>query len=346
MAKSAERTVQSLADERLFQQPVYFLQGDEPYFIDALIDKLVDSVVPEAERSFNLAVLFGKDVTMQQVLTEARQFPFMGDKRLVVVKEAQMMDSLNRGDDGPNQLEKYLETPQPSTVLVFAFKGKSLDGRKSLATKLKSKGFLFSSPKLPDWDVKGLEAAVQSLCAQAGIRIDRSAVGRLAQFVGNDMARLSNEIAKLKIAVPANAAITEENVLTYIGVSKDYSIFEFQKALAQKDFATSLKLAHYYARNEKEHHILKELAFLATFFTRLLILQSYRQKGGNVPDISTLGFKPTPDMDRALQSYSLQSLMGIIHILAEADRTAKGAGPIPMDNAEIWPWLVARIFEA
>lgn len=343
--KSTEGSVKDLLREQAYSQPVYFLQGDEPYFIDALTDRMMDTV-PDQERSFNLSVLFGKDVDMRAVLTSARQFPFLGDKRMVVVKEAQMMDSLTRGDDGPGQLEKYLENPQTSTTLIFCFKGKALDGRKGLAQKLKARGYLFSSNKLPDWDSRGLEAIVEDLCKQAKVKVDRGAIARLAQYVGNDISRMANEVAKLRVAVPDGASVTDETVLTYIGVSKDYSIFEFQKALAQRDFPTALKLAGYYARNEKEHHILKELAFLTTFFTRLLVAQTHKAKAGRVPDPGTLGFKMTPDMDRALTSYNLAQLASVIHLLAEADRLAKGAGAIPMENEQIWPWLVFRIFEA
>ena len=345
--KLPELTVRELLKEQMYGLPVYFLQGEEPFFIDALADRMVDGAMPESEKAFNLTILYGKDVDMRAVLTSARQYPFLGNKRLVVVREAQSMDSLTRGEEGPAQLEKYLENPQPSTQLVFCFKGKTLDGRKSLGQKLKSRGFLFTSAKLADWDTKGLEAIVQDLCREANVKVDKSAISRLGQYIGNDIGRMANEVAKLRVAVPNGAAVTDDTVLTYIGVSKDYSIFEFQKALATRDFATALKLAGYYARNEKEHHILKELAFLTTFFTRLLVAQSHRAKsGGRVPDPSVLGFKMTPDMDRALQTYSLMQLAGIIHLLAEADRMAKGAGPVPMENEQIWPWLVIRILEA
>jgi DNA polymerase-3 subunit delta len=305
----------------------------------------MQEAIPEAERGFNLTVVFGRDVDMQTVLADARQFPFMGERRMLIVKEAQMMDGLTKGDDGASRLLTYLNHLQTTTTLVFCFKGKTLDGRKPLAAKLKSLGFLYNSPKLADWDSKGLETLVKDLAAGAKVKMDRGAEARLVQYVGNDISRLANDIAKLRVAVPEGTTVTDESVLTFIGVSRDYSIFEFQKALAAKDFTTCVKLATYYANNEKEHHILKELAFLTTFFTRLLVLKAHKVKHGALPDANGLGYRITPDMDKALQTYSLPQLVNVIHLMAEADRMAKGAGTLPMENDQIWPWLVFRIFE-
>jgi DNA polymerase III subunit delta len=341
VAKSAEGSIRDLLRETSYNQPLYFLHGDEPYFIDIVADRILH-VVPEQERGFNLTVLFGKDVDMQTVLSDARQFPFMGERRVLIVKEAQMMDSLTKGDDGAARLITYLSHLQTTTTLVFCFKGKTLDNRKPLAGKLSKGGYLYNSPKLADWDTKGLEAIVQDLCQQAKVKIERNAVGRLAQYVGNDLGRMANEVAKLKVAVPSGASVTDETVLTYIGVSRDYSIFEFQKALAHRDFATALRLANYYAKNEKEHHILKELAFLTTFFTKALVQKSHKIKGTTPAEAH---YKVSTDVEKTLNMYNLSQLTGIIHLLAEADRMAKGAGSIPMENAQIWSWLVFRIFE-
>jgi DNA polymerase-3 subunit delta len=342
--KSSEGSVKELLRAQAYPLPLYFLQGDEPYFIDELAER-IQNQIPEAEKSFNLSILFGRDVNMQTVLSDARQFPFMGERRVLIVKEAQMMDSLEKADDGVARLIAYLPHVQPTTTLVFCYKGKNLDGRKPLAGALKSAGYLFTSSKLADWDSKGLEAIASDLCVHSKVKIDKNGVSRLAQYVGNDISRMANEVAKLRVAVPEGTTVTEETVLNFIGVSRDYSIFEFQKALAYRDFTNALKLAMYYAKNEKEHHILKELAFLTTFFTRLLVLKTYKVKGSSIPDISTLGYRVSPDMDKALTTYSLSQLTNVIHLLAEADRTAKGAGIMPMENAEIWPWLVFRIFE-
>jgi len=345
ITKSTDGQVRDLLSERVFASPLYFLQGEEPYFIDEVIDRL-QAVIPVAERGFNLTVLFGRDVDMATVLADARQFPFMGQRRVLIVKEAQMMDSLVRGDDGPNRLITYLSHLQTTTTLVFCFKGKTLDGRKPLVGKLKSAGFLFTSPKLSEWDSKGLEAIVRDLCKQAGVKTDRGAENMLMQLVGTDLSRLANEIAKLKVAVPEGVTVTEDSVLTFIGLSRDFSIFELQKALAQRDFTTAVKLARHFANNEKEHHILKELAFLTTFFSRILVLKAYKIKNNRLPDATGLGYRINQDLERAINAYALGQLVAIIHLLAEADRMAKGAGTLPMETKEIWPWLIFRIFES
>jgi DNA polymerase III subunit delta len=342
--QSGERFVKDLMGEADYRLPIYFLQGEEPYFLDVVVDA-IKATVPEAERGFNLTTLYGKETDMQRVLGDARQFPFMGERRVLIVMEAQMMDGLTRGSDGAGRLIAYLNHIQPTTCLVFCYKGILPEGQKALSAKLKAGGFFFTSPKLADWDTRGLVAITQDLCLKAQIKIDRNAVERLAQFVGNDISRLANEVQKLSLAVPAGASVTEQTIFTYIGVSRDYSIFEFQKALAHRDFATALKLAMYYAKNEKEHNILKELAFLTTFFTRLLVLKGQRQSGQHQPDTSAQGFRITPDMTKALTQYSLSQLTDIIHILAKIDRAAKGAITSHVEPGQLWLLLVYYILK-
>ena len=208
-------------------KPVYFLMGEEPYFIDFLSNYFSTNVIPEEEKSFNQTVLYGKDVSVNDIMSQARQYPFMGDKMLVVVKEAQELVKTI------DQFANYFKSIQPSTTIVFCYKYKTLDKRKELYKTLSKSEFaeIFESNKLKDYQVEGW---IKTLLSDEKLEIEPKAVAMLVEFLGNDLSKIANEIDKLKIILKDKTLISADLVEDNIGISKEYNNFELIKAVAYK----------------------------------------------------------------------------------------------------------------
>src|SRR6185437_10133823 len=229
MATSAEVVIKDLQNKKY--APVYFLQGEEPYYIDLISDFVEKNCLNESEKGFNQTVLYGKDVNMNTILLNAKRFPMMSERQVVIVKEAQEISDLGK-EAGDKQLEAYLQNPLPSTVLVFCHKYKSLDGRKGLAKTADKFAVLVNSKKLydnqiPDWVIGYLSHKNYKLSQKAAVMI--------ADYIGNNLSRIANEMDKLLINVKNGEEITEELIEKHVGISKEYNVFELQKALINKD---------------------------------------------------------------------------------------------------------------
>ncbi len=328
--------------------PVYFLQGDEPYNIDVVADALEAAVLPAAERSFNQSILYGKDVDVAAVLGQAKQFPMMADRRLVIVKEAQSIADLEAEKSWP-LLEAYLKKPLASTVLVLCYKHKTLDSRKKLGKLLAGKdapaAALMTSKKLydnaiPQWLAANVRARVLSITGQA--------TAMLAEYIGADLARLANELDKLALNLKPNQPIDEELVQRLVGISKDYNIFELQKALIQRDVLKANRILTYFAANPKNNPIIPNLTLLFGFFSKLLVLH---QAGPNPNDgvYKSLGIMNSfaqRDFQQALRAYPPARVADIIHLIRRADAQSKGIGSGSMDDGEILRELVWLILHA
>ena len=322
--------------------PVYFLQGDEPYNIDVVADALEAAVLPAAERSFNQTILYGKDVDLPAVLGQARQFPMMAERRLVLVKEAQALPDLELERNWP-VLEAYLKKPLASTVLVLCYKHKTLDSRKKLgkllagpeapATALMTSKKLYDSA-VPQWLAANVRAR--------GLSISGQATALLAEYVGADLARLANEIDKLALHLKPNQPIDEDLVQRLVGISKDYNIFELQKALVQRDVLKANRILTYFAANPKNNPLIPNLTLLFGFFSKLLVLH---QAGPNPPDgvFKSLGLVNSfqqKEYQQALRVYPVAKVMDVIHLLRRADAQSKGIESGSMDEGEILRELV------
>ena len=328
--------------------PVYFLQGDEPYNIDVVADALEAAVLPAAERSFNQSIIYGKDVDVAAVLGAAKQFPMMAERRLVLVKEAQSIADLEAEKSWP-LLEAYLKKPLASTVLVFCYKHKTLDSRKKLGKLLAGKDApataLMTSKKLYD------NAVPQWLAANVrarGLTITGQATAMLAEYIGADLARLANELDKLALNLKPQQAIDEELVQRLVGISKDYNIFELQKALIQRDVLKANRILTYFAANPKNNPIIPNLTLLFGFFSKLLVLH---QAGPNPNDgvYKSLGIMNSfaqRDFQQALRAYPPARVTDIIHLIRRADAQSKGIGSGSMDDGEILRELVWLILHA
>ena len=248
--------------------PIYFLMGEEPFFIDSISDELENGILDEAERSFNQIILYGSDVNANDIMTQARAFPMMGEHLVVIVKEAQNVKDIE-------SIADYLDKLPPTTILIICYKYKKLDKRKSLAKQIDKKGVLFESKKLydnniPDWIVKYL--------ASKKYGITPKAAQMLADFLGNDLHKVRNELEKLMVAVPKSKKIDDADVEYNIGISKDFNVFELQKAIGTKDFVKANQIINYFGDNPNDNPIFMTIVVLYGYFTKLLKLHFSKDK--------------------------------------------------------------------
>jgi len=241
-------------------KPVYWLEGEEEYFIDKAVDYAEHHILNESEASFNLSVFYGKDANWADVLNACRRYPMFAERQVVLLKEAQQMKDVEK-------LEPYIETPLSSTVFVVSYKEKKLDARKKFAKLVKENGVLVTTKKMYDKDVP---AWTQELVHSKGLTISPRGLALLVDHIGNDLTRIENEIDKLSVNLGKGTNITEDDIEKYIGVSKDYNVFELQAALAAKDLARTIRIIQYFEANPKAGPIQLILPSLYSFFSKVL----------------------------------------------------------------------------
>lgn len=320
--------------------PVYFLQGEEPYFIDTISDYIEANALSEADKGFNQVVVYGKDASMATILTHARRFPMMAQFQVVIVKEAQEIQDLNK-ELGAKLLLDYLKQPVPSTVLVFCHKHKALDKRRELGKNIEKLATSLTSKKLYD---NQLPDFMSEYAKERGIAIDDQAVRALCEFVGNDLSRLTNEMDKLTISLKPGETITAERVMQQVGVSKEYNIFELQKAILQRNSLTVAKIVNYFEGNTKKNPMIPIVAYLYSFFSKVLL-------ASQAPDKSEKGLvsalKVSPyairDYSLALQQFSPEMILRNISLLKEADLKLKGVNTGTTTEGQIFRELIYRL---
>jgi DNA polymerase-3 subunit delta len=320
--------------------PVYFLQGDEPYYIDLISDYIEKHCIKDHERSFNQTVLYGKETNVNTVLQNAKKFPMMAERQVVIVKEAQELSDLNK-EQSEKFLNAYIQNPLPSTVLVFCHKYKTLDGRKSLGKNMDKFSVLVNTKKiydnqLPEW--------INKFFVDKGVKIHPKAALLLAENIGNDLSRLANEIEKLLINLKDKKEVDESLVEKYVGISKEYNVFELQKALTNRDVVKANRIINYFEANQKNNPIIPTLAALFGFFNKVLLVHGSDDKSdGSIA--KTLGVNPffAKDYSAAARSFPVQKAINIIHYLHEADLRSKGINSNSMEEGQIMKELVFKI---
>lgn len=322
-------------------RPLYFLQGEEPFFIDQIVNFIEENALEPSERSFNQLIMYGKDSTMGTVMNQARRFPMMAQRQIVVVREAQELADINR-QDGQELLIKYAQNPVPSTILVFAHKYKKLDGRKELPKILDKKATLVNSEKIPDYKLnEWISAFIKEQKFSAGA----SAIQLLADHIGNDLSRIANEIEKLKISLPSGAEISKETIHEKIGISKEFNAFEFQNALASRNLMKSIQIAQYFVANPKASNIIPNLALLFNFFVRVLQIHA-NPNAGDEQLAKLLGLRSSfmlKDYKIAKSRFNTRQTLHIIHQLRLADGFAKGIDSGDRDMEAIYKDLILQI---
>lgn len=307
---------QILADiKKRVYYPIYFLMGEEPFFIDTISNELENTILDEAERSFNQVVLYGSDVSVNDIMSQARAFPMMSDYLVVIVKEAQNVDNID-------SLADYIEKIPPTTILVINYKYKKLDKRRALAKYIDKKGVLFESKKLydnniPEWITKYLAAKKYNITPKA--------TQMIADFLGNDLHRVRNELEKLMVAFPPSKRIDDADVEYNIGISKDFNVFELQKAIGSKDLPKANRIINYFGDNPKENPIFMVISVLYGYYTKLLKLHFSKDKNkSTVATMLGVNLFFVNDYFEAVRNYSWTDCMNCIEVLREFDLKSKG----------------------
>lgn len=319
--------------------PVYFFHGEESYYIDIAVKSLETDVLSEDEKAFNQTVVYGKDTSIREVLSLARQFPMMGDKQLIIVKEAQ---DLSFNEDEAEALAKYVEAPVDSTILVFAHKNKKLDGKRKVTKKLSAAKMLFLSEKIKDHEVSKF---IQDELKRKKIQAAPNIPTLLAEYLGNNLSRIENELNKLKIVLNENEVLDEKLVEKHIGISKEFNIIELQKALFEKNADKALKIAHFMGKNPKSSPMPMSIGFLFNSFSKLVIYQAMagklQQDVMAAMDYHNAYF--LKDFAVAAKHYHLKHTTRIISLLREIDLKSKGLGVRQPDDEELYIELVYKI---
>lgn len=333
--KELESLVKNIKNKEIL--PIYFLHGAEPYFIDQLVKVIEDEVLSEDERDFNQTVVYGKDTSYPEVLSLARQFPMMGERQVIIVKEAQ---DLRLTETETEALIQYAQNPIPSTVLVFAHKNKKLDGKKK---KLNAalKPYLFLSEEVRDYELPKL---IQQELQKMGIKTAPNISNLLAEYMGNDLSRIFNELNKVKIILKDGEVLDEKLVERYIGISKEYNVFELQNAIALKDVTKAFKIAYFMGKNEKENPIISIVSVLFSFFSKVIIYHTLADKS-KASVATALGINPffVKDYQASAGLYPLKYATRIITLLREIDMKSKGLGANQTSDGELLKELVYKI---
>lgn len=331
-----EEIIQNIQSRKY--RPIYFLNGEEPYFIDQITSRVENNILSEDEKAFNLTVVYGNDITMTAITDTARRFPVMAPHQVVVVREAQNIKDFDN-------LLPYVDHIQPSTILLLAYKNKKADKRKNIFKKLagSSDCVWFDSNKLydnkiPDWII--------NYCKAKSYSITPKAAGILADSLGTDLSRVANEIDKLTLLLPNGGMIKESLVEEHTGISKDFNTFELQAAIIQKDFLKANRIVNYFEANPKNNPLVLTVAMLFKYFLNLLTYHYQKKATPNVQEMARiLGINSffMKDYTDGARAYNAVKCARIISLLREYDMKSKGVGNANIGDGELLKELVFKI---
>jgi DNA polymerase-3 subunit delta len=314
---------------------VYFLSGEEPYYIDQVSDFIEEHVLDEGGKAFNQVILYGKEIDFKTIVDNARQFPMMAPYRVIIVKEAQEMRSIN-------SLQSYIENPSDQTILVINYKYKKLDKRTGFAKALKQNAVLLETKKIYD---SQLPAYIDQIVKDKGLKIDHKATSLLAEYIGTDLSKINNEVEKLNLRLQKGETIDSQHIQDYVGISKDYNIFELQNALGRKDKAKSFQIVEYFASNEKKNPLIASINSLYTYFTKVWQTQSMstlddRSLASKIGVFSSFFMK---DYRLAARNYTPKKIQSILLDLQEYDGFSKGVDRRNPNQGDLLKELVFKI---
>ena len=254
---SAEKIINDWKNKKF--KPLYWLEGEEPFFIDEVVDYAEHNILNESEAQFNLTIFYGKDADWTNVINACMGYPMFGDRKVVLLKEAQQMKDIDR-------LENYVQKPLASTVFVVSYKDKKLDARTKFSKAVKQHGELLSTKKiydnqLPEW--------TSEMIAAKGLTIQSNALSILVDHIGNDLSRLKNEVEKISINLNKRKNITEDDIENYVGVSKEFNVFELQDAISQKNLPKAIRIIQYFGANPKAGPVQLILPTLYNYFSKI-----------------------------------------------------------------------------
>jgi DNA polymerase-3 subunit delta len=315
--------------------PIYFLHGEEPYYIDRIAEFIEQNVLHESERSFNQMTLYGKDVGIEDIVGNAKRYPMMAERQVIIVKEAQ---HLSRTIEN---LLPYAQHPQPTTVLVICYKYKKLDKRKKLYKAIHNTGLLFESKKLyenqvADWIRKTLTAK--------GYHIAPEAAALLVECLGTDLSRIHSELEKLKLVLPANTEINSDLIEEHIGISKEFNNFELKKAIGERNVFKATRIINYFAQNPKDNPFLLTVSLLHSFFTQLLQYHGLHDHSPkNVASVLRVNPYFVSEFQTAAKNYPMKKVSQTISYLREMDLKGKGVGANSLSQTDLLKELLVKI---
>jgi DNA polymerase-3 subunit delta len=316
-------------------KPIYFLMGEEPYYIDRISEYIEKHVLKEEEKGFNQMVMYGRDVTIDDIVSHAKRYPMMADRQVIIVKEAQ---DLSRTIEN---LAGYAANPQTTTVLVVNYKYKKIDKRKALYKAISKTGLVYESKKLYENQVADW---IRRTLASKKYTISPKAAQMLVEFLGTDLSKISNELDKLQIILPAGSNITPEAIEENIGISKDYNNFELQKAIGERDILKAHKIIHYFAENPKDNPMVMTVTILFNFFSQLLHFHGLNDKSPrNVASALKINSYFVNDYITAARHYPMKKVSGIISVLREFDVKSKGVGSNAVPQGDLLKELIVKI---
>jgi DNA polymerase III subunit delta len=331
--------MQSLDDilndlKKKIYRPVYFLSGEEPYYIDLISDYIEGNVLGPDEKEFNLSVFYGRDTDVEGIVSNCKRFPMMANYSVVIIKEAQDIKKIE-------ELENYISNPLDSTILVICYKYSKVDKRKTFAKILEKKAVFFESPKIYDNQV---QAWITSYLKSKGYPIGQKASFLMAEHLGSDLSKIVNEVSKIIINIPAGAEITPEHIELNIGISKDYNVFELQKALGSKNVFKANQIIRYFAQNDKENPMVKTLPILYNFFSKVFLYQNIADKSpNNLAAALSVNRMFLDDYATAARNYPPAKLEQVFHLLHEYDLRTKGVESNSIPDGELMKEMVYRI---
>lgn len=320
--------------QKKIYHPIYFLMGEETYFIDKISDYIADNVLTDAEKGFNQTVLYGKDIEPHMIIANARRFPMMANYQVIIVREAQNIKKIE-------ELETYARNPLNSTILVINYKYKTLDKRKTFPKLLDQKGVLFESKKiydnqLPTWISTYLKSQQYTISPQAAAMI--------SEFLGADLSKVANELDKLIISLPVGTQITPDHIEKNIGISKEFNVYELQNALGDRDLLKANRIINYFGANPSSNPVPVVISSLFSYFSKILNYHFLEDKSqNNVASVLQVHPFFVKTYVAAAKNYNIKKLVEIVSILREYDMKSKGFGNISASPADLQREMVYRI---
>ncbi|MDG1349857.1 MAG: DNA polymerase III subunit delta [Crocinitomicaceae bacterium] len=315
-------------------QPVYFLHGEEPYFIDLISNALIKNALEEHEKEFNQSVLYGKGTDHLVLINELKSFPMGSEKRLVVLKEAQDFKKIE-------DLCSYFENPNPSTIFVICHKYKKYDSRKKSLKLIAKQGQIFLSEKIKEYQ---LNEWIQRYVTSQGFTLNSKATMLLGEFLGNDLGRIVNEVEKLGVIYPKGAQIDEKHIEENIGISKDYNLFELTNAVAAQDIHKAYKIIHYFELNPKAVHLPQIVSSLFTFFSNVLKIHflKFSAREAIAKELRVHPFV-AGELSKAKSKFSPKKLAFNMEVLQDYDLKSKGYGNTTSSQADLMKELIFKL---
>tara|TARA_Y200000002_G_scaffold266157_1_gene221159 strand:+ start:3737 stop:4744 length:1008 start_codon:yes stop_codon:yes gene_type:complete len=314
--------------------PVYLLMGEEEYFIDKITNLFIQNILSDVEKEFNLNVLYGKDTSVDQIVSICKKYPLMSSYQIVLIKEAQ---DLSRSID---RLLDYIKNPLSSTILILNFKHKSFDKRKALYKEILNKGKIFESKRLYDNQVQNW---ISEKFSNSGYNIDRKSIILINEHLGNNLSKIDNEIIKLITIKKDDKNIISDDIEMYIGISKEFNNFELRKALGEKKYVKALQIAQYFSENPNSNPLIVTISTIFDFFNKLLIFHSNSSVSNKKMSV-LLGINPyfLNEYDIASKNYNLKSVVKIVSLIRDYDMFSKGVG-VKKVNLDLLKEMVSRI---